>query len=104
MDTFGDNFFHQLYSDYGLFSQYPRLWVFEDNHGKELNFKILKGHDGELYGFNLNPNNMPHQQDISYFYQAITKHLTSVFNTEPLWCSRKHPTVSARRFSSALAF
>ncbi len=104
MDTFGDNSFHRLYSDYGFFSQYPRSWVFEDDHRQQINFKILKGHDGESYEFNLNPNNMPHQEDISYLYQAITKHLTSVLKTEPLGFSRKRPTVSARRYESALAF
>jgi hypothetical protein len=104
MDTFGDNSFHRLYSDYGFFSQYPRLWVFVDNDsGKQISFQILEEQD-EGYQFNFNPSNMPYQEDMSYMYYVITKHLSSILNTEPLGFTQKSYTVSTRRYNSASAF
>ncbi len=39
-DSFGGNEFFCLFRDYGFLSHYPRLWLFEDNAGREISFKI----------------------------------------------------------------
>jgi hypothetical protein len=101
-DTFGNNAFFRLFRDYGFFSPYPRLWVFEDDSGREISFKIHETDEG--YDFDFNPNNEPYQNDVNYLYNAITIHLSSVFATEPLGFKLNSSTVNANRYNTASAF
>jgi hypothetical protein len=101
-DTFGDDSFNKLFRDYGFFSQYPRLWVFEDETGKQVSFKIFQREQG--FDFNFNPNNEPHQKNIIYMHHAIKNHLSSVLANEPKGFTNKSTTFDSKRFETALAF
>jgi hypothetical protein len=101
-DSFGGNEFFRLFRDYGFLSQYPRLWLFEDNAGREISFKILETDEG--YNFDFNPNNEPYQDDIYFMRDAIKSHLSSVLEDVPGGLEVRSPTVNADRYDAALAF
>jgi hypothetical protein len=101
-DSFGGNEFSRLFRDYGFLSQYPRLWIFEDNAGREISFKIFEMDEG--YDFDINPNNEPYQDDLSYMHDAVEVHLLSVLNDMPNGLEVRSPTVREERYNAALAF
>ena len=101
-DSFGDNAVHRLFHEYGFFSQYPRLWVFEDNSGEEIRFRMYELEEG--YDFDFNPNNLTHQKNISYVYDELSKHLVTVLATEPLGFTQRSPTISSTRYEVALKY
>jgi hypothetical protein len=101
-DSFGgDEFFH-LFPDYGFLSQYPRLWLFEDNAGREISFKIFEMDEG--YNFDFNRNNEPYQGDIYFMCYAVKSHLSSVLEDLPYGLEVRSPTVNADQYNAALAF
>jgi len=101
-DSFGGNEFFRLFRDYGFLSQYPRLWLFEDNAGREISFKIFETDEG--YNFDFNPNNEPYQDDIYFMRDAIKSHLSSVLEDVPGGLEVRSPTVNADRYNAVLAF
>jgi len=99
---YGDGSFSRLFHDYGFFSQYPRLWRFEDSAGNEIKFKIYK--EGEVFGFDFNPDDVPYQNSTSYMQQEVKNHLDNVLATEPVGYSLKSQTINPKRFLTALSF
>jgi hypothetical protein len=104
LDSFTDSSFYFLFQNFGFLSQYPRLWVFEDeNNHQKISFKISELKDGS-FDFDFNPELMPHQNDLGYMYEAISSHLSSLLESEPLGIRQKSSTVSYKRYKAALSF
>jgi hypothetical protein len=104
LDSFTDSSYYFLFQNFGFLSQYPRLWVFEDeNNNQKISFKISEMKDGS-FDFDFNPELMPHQDDLAYMYEAISSHLSSILESEPSGIRQKSSTVSDRRYKAALSF
>ena len=101
--SYGNNAFYRLFRDYGFFSPYPRLWIFEDEEGDEISFKISLRDDGG-YDFDFNPKHSAKQVNITFLYHAISNHLMSVFDSEPLEVRQRSATVNSKRYDTALAY
>lgn len=100
--SYGDDSFARLFRDYGFFSQYPRLWRFEDGSGNQITFRMYETNEGIEFDFN--PDNAPYQKNMVFMHHVVTKHLSSVLASKPVGFSQKSPTVHSTRFSAALAF
>jgi hypothetical protein len=100
--SYGDGSFSRLFHDFGFFPQYPRLWRFEDSNGNEINFIIYK--EGNVFSFDFNPDDVPHQNCTSYMQQEVKNHLKYVLATEPVGYSLKSQTINPKRFITALRF
>jgi hypothetical protein len=99
---YGDGSFSRLFHDFGFFSQYPRLWRFEDSNGNEIKFIIYK--EGNDFSFDFNPDDVPYQNCTIYMQQEVKNHLKYVLATEPVGYSLKSQTINPKRFITALGF
>ena len=93
--SYGNNAFYRLFHDFGFFSPYSRLWIFEDEDGDEISSKKTS-RDGGGCNFDFNPKYSAKQENVTFLYHAITNHLMAVFDCEPLEVRQRSGTVTLK--------